>query len=186
MPDPGWIQTYTGRAFFPLDPRLEDIDIADIAYGLAGEMRFGNHAKQRYTVAQHSVLVSEQVPVQYALRGLLHDASEAYLGDIPRPLKVLDLFKGYREVEGVLEERIFTRFNVDPHDWEGKDAVKIADVLLLGVEVRDLMQPLVRAEDWMWCLAGTANSNLRITDVWSMEEAEWRFLTRFHDLGGER
>lgn len=85
-----WIQTYTGRQFYPVAPRPEDIDILDIAHALAMRCRYGGHAKQFYSVAQHSVLVARHVPAEDKLRALLHDALEAYspFGDIPRPSRV--------------------------------------------------------------------------------------------------
>ena len=77
-----WMQTYTGERFWPLDPRIEDIHIRDISMALGKLCRYGGHTIFFYSVAEHSVLVSEYVPEEYALWGLLHDASEAYLSDI--------------------------------------------------------------------------------------------------------
>lgn len=187
MPDGGWTQTRYGHKISPLAPDLTSIDIRDIAYGLAGQNRFGGHARairgHRYNVAQHSVHVSEQVPPPFALRGLLHDASEAYLGDVPRPLKSLDAFKGYREAEAHLEAVIYQKYGLQPYDWKGIDTVKTADILLLGIEARDLMQPLVDPPAWQWCLDAIGDNNFRIHTVWSPDEAEWRFLKRFEELG---
>lgn len=184
MRNDSWLQVHTGIAFYPLAPTVKSIDIRDIAYALAGINRFGAHARKRYSVAQHSVHVSQQVPPEFALRGLLHDASEAYLGDVPRPLKVLDIFKGYREVESKLEDAIFQRFGIDYWEPFATNAVKYADILLLGIEVRDLMQPLVDPPAWQWCLDAIGDNNFRIHTVWSPDEAEWQFLKRFEELGG--
>ncbi|MFG0247924.1 MAG: phosphohydrolase, partial [Phycisphaeraceae bacterium JB051] len=78
-----WIQTYTGKAFYPLreDPGI--IDIRDIAHALSLQCRFNGHCSDFYSVAQHSVHVSEVVPQAFALWGLLHDAAEAYMSDLP-------------------------------------------------------------------------------------------------------
>src|SRR5688572_18527016 len=85
-----WILTATGRSFWPLDPRADEICIDDIAQALAKVCRFGGHCCDFYSVAQHSVLVAhlvERSHPQLALHALLHDAAEAYLGDFTQPLK---------------------------------------------------------------------------------------------------
>jgi len=83
-----WMQTYTGRKFTPLNPSPADIDIVDIAHALSMTCRFGGHCKQFYSVAQHSVLMAEKAAPEDKLRALLHDAAEAYIGDLIRPVKV--------------------------------------------------------------------------------------------------
>src|ERR1039457_118422 len=85
----GFIGTFSGLRFWPLDPNPEKILIDDIAHALAHQCRFGGHASRFYSVAEHSVHVSRLCPPEDALWGLLHDASEAYLVDLPRPLKQL-------------------------------------------------------------------------------------------------
>lgn len=82
-----WMQTYTGRQFFPMDPRPEDIATADIARSLSMQCRYNGHTTRAYSVAEHSVLISRAVCPEHALAGLLHDATEAYLGDMVKPLK---------------------------------------------------------------------------------------------------
>jgi 5'-nucleotidase len=101
-----WMQTFTGRSFWPADPRPEDIDIVDIAHALSMQPRYGGHCTRFYSVAEHSRLVSEQVELRYGKPGLeraalLHDASEAYLVDIPRPVKVS--LSNYKELEARLD-----------------------------------------------------------------------------------
>lgn len=81
-----WMQTWTGRRFYPADPRPEDIDIIDVAHALAHTSRYGGHCRF-YSVAEHSVLVSQMVQPENALEGLLHDATEAYIADVIRPVK---------------------------------------------------------------------------------------------------
>lgn len=84
----GWMQTYTGKAFYPLDPRPDEVCIDDIAHALSQIPRFGGHARRHYSVAQHSWHMSCLFgnPL-LAYQALLHDAQEAYLGDIVQPLK---------------------------------------------------------------------------------------------------
>lgn len=89
---PQWIRTFTGKRFYPLKPTIEDIDILDIAHALSNQCRFSGHSKWHYSVGQHSVYVSQVVrslggsPTDI-MWGLLHDASEAYLVDLPTPVK---------------------------------------------------------------------------------------------------
>jgi uncharacterized protein len=91
-PEDEWVCTRSGRKFFPLDPRPDQVSIGDIAYGLAGKYRFGAQSPRRYTVAQHCVEVCRQLAREGAasdacLWGLLHDAAEAWLVDWQRPVK---------------------------------------------------------------------------------------------------
>jgi 5'-deoxynucleotidase YfbR-like HD superfamily hydrolase len=82
-----WFLTFTGKKFHPLDPQPEDICIEDIAHALSNICRFGGHCRQFYSVAQHSVIVS-QICTQATFQGLMHDATEYALGDMVRPLKI--------------------------------------------------------------------------------------------------
>lgn len=79
--------TYTGRTFWPLDPRPEEVCLEDIAHSLSHMARFNGHTKRFYSVAQHSIHLSAWVAEKHALHALLHDAAEAYVGDIIRPVK---------------------------------------------------------------------------------------------------
>jgi len=84
-----WILTYTGKRFDTLNPKPEDICIEDIAHALSMICRFGGHCRQFYSVAQHCLLVSCNLPVEAELWGLMHDAAEAYVGDVVTPIKRL-------------------------------------------------------------------------------------------------
>src|SRR5690606_29748913 len=92
-----WMQTFTGRRFWPLDPRPDEICIEDIAHALSMQCRYAGHCLSFYSVAEHSVLLSQHVAEPFRRWALLHDASEAYLVDVPRPIKG-DL-SNYRAVE---------------------------------------------------------------------------------------
>lgn len=83
----GCIDTFTGGKFWPLDPRPEEIDIRDIAHALSLQCRYLGHAKEFYSVAQHSRIVAGLASGPNKLWGLLHDAAEAYIGDMVRPIK---------------------------------------------------------------------------------------------------
>jgi len=133
-----WIQTFTGIQFWPLDPRPEEIRIEDIAHALSLQCRFAGHCERFYSVAEHSVRVSLAVPEVDALWGLLHDAAEAYLVDLPRPIKRwCEMGRLYREIEDNLMLSICQAFGLSA---EQPASVKSADVVLLVTEKRDLMK----------------------------------------------
>lgn len=108
----GWLQTFTGRAFWPLDPRVDDVDPVDIAHALSMLCRYGGHVRAFFSVAEHCVLMSHAVAPENALWALLHDATEAYMGDMVRPLK--RQMPAYAEAEDRLMEVICARFGLDP------------------------------------------------------------------------
>ena len=110
----GCINTFSGLRFWPLNPDPEKILIGDIVHALAHQCRFGGHASRVYSVAEHSVHISRLCPPEVALWGLLHDASQAYLVDLPRPLKQLPEFAAYREAERRLQRMIAVRFGLPP------------------------------------------------------------------------
>jgi hypothetical protein len=108
------MQTFTGRAFYPLDPRPDDVDPVDIAHALSLICRFGGHSKHFYSVAEHCVLMAQWVEKvstrEDALWALLHDATEAYVGDMVRPLK--RSMPDYRETEDRLMDVICYKFGL--------------------------------------------------------------------------
>lgn len=126
-----WMQTLTGRMFFPLDPRQDEIDVRDIARGLAMRCRYSGQITEFYSVAEHSVIVSYAVANEdpsAAREALLHDATEAYLGDMIRPLK--SSMPTFCAAEDQLEAVIFARFGVEPTP-ETRAVVKRADNRIL-------------------------------------------------------
>jgi hypothetical protein len=134
----GWICTASGREFWPLDPRPEEVDIEDIAHALSRACRFAGHCSRLYTVGEHSILVASWVPPEDALWGLLHDAAEAYLPDMPRPLKRLPEFAWYRAAERRVMDAVCDRFGLPRAEPQ---SVKAADLRALATEARDLMPP---------------------------------------------
>ena len=176
-----YIETFTGVAFRPLDPNPADICIEDIAHALAHQCRFSGHTRRFYSVAEHSVRVAELLEAQghtpdVLLWGLLHDASEAYLVDIPTPLKQSPMFDAYRLAEFVLNRAIAERFRV-PALGIGHWHVGQADAVLLATEARDLMP--YRPEHW-----GTLTAE-PLEDVivpWSPRTAERNFLRTYNRL----
>lgn len=135
-----WMQTYTGRRFYPLDPRPEEIDRADIAHALSLLCRYGGHVDRFYSVAEHCVLMSRAVEPEHALPALLHDATEAYVVDVPRPLK--RQLAGYAAIEEQVWFAIAYHFRLP---LELPASVKEADNRILLTERAALMP---RAERW--------------------------------------
>lgn len=167
-----WIATYSGRPFFPMAPRVEDVRIADIAHALSNLCRFAGHTRQFYSVAQHSVLVSRFCAPADAKWGLLHDASEAYLCDIVSPVKHHVGLGGYRAIERQVQAVIAQAFGLPA---EEPASVKAADKVLLKTEQRDLM-PM--PDGW---LPGEATLGHRLVPL-EPRHAEQLFLLRFHEL----
>lgn len=133
----GWIVTFTGRQFWPLDPRVDDIDIRDIAHGLSNMCRFTGQCREFYSVAEHSYRCASEAPNWLALSMLLHDASEAYLCDVSRPVKHAKGMESYREAEARLMAVIGERYDVSFDD----PLVHQIDDSMLMTEKRDLMPP---------------------------------------------
>lgn len=138
-----WCGTYTGVHFWSIDARPEDIRTEDIAHALSQICRFNGHSKYFYSVAQHSINVAKAIKdagysniVQFY--GLIHDASEAYLCDIPRPLK--NYLPGYKETEKNLMDIIYQAFVVPCPSIEESAIVKKYDDIILTVESKALMK----------------------------------------------
>lgn len=130
-----WIQTFSGGQFWPLDPRAEEVELTDIAHQLAKICRFGGATEAFYSVAEHSLRVADLVPPELRLQALLHDAAEAYCGDVVRPLK--RNLVGFDAVEARIARVIGERFGVDLVALH--PLVKQADNEMLAVEFRDLL-----------------------------------------------
>lgn len=118
------ITTWTGARVDVLDAKPDDIWIADIAHALARTCRYGGHVTHHLSVARHSIWVSEELDgTGHELWGLLHDASEAYLGDMVKPLKHHPSMAIFRETEDALDRVIAERFSLDyPMPSEVHDA----------------------------------------------------------------
>lgn len=172
-----WSQTYTGVQFWLLQPREDDIRISDIAHSLSLQCRFNGHCSRFYSVAEHSVRVSWHLPPELQLWGLLHDAAEAYLGDLVRPVKCQPEAKWYRDVEDNLLRCIAGRFDLI---WPMPAKVKIADNTLLATEARDLMGPA--PAPWA-VLPEPLDHDI---EPWDPKVVEQRFLDRFDELRNRR
>jgi hypothetical protein len=132
MSNPPVIRTFTGKLVNPLDLRHEDIDIVDIAHALSLCNRFAGHTKFPISVAQHSVFVAKLCPWE-PLTALLHDASEAYLGDVTKWLKHSDAMAGYREAEERAQRVIYEVFDCA---LDSPPEIEVADRLMVQFEGR--------------------------------------------------
>lgn len=174
-----WMQTFTGRKFWPLDPRADEIVIEDIAHGLAMSCRYGGHSQRFYSVAEHAWLVSYYVPPAFALHGLLHDSAEAFIGDMIRPLKHQPEMAEFRRCEEAIETQVALAFGIE---WspEAFTAVKEIDDRILVDEIVEMMaDPRVYLETGR--LSETPPVGATIVG-WEPAEAERRFLARFTEL----
>ncbi|MDL2284483.1 metal-dependent phosphohydrolase [Oxalobacter sp. OttesenSCG-928-P03] len=169
------ILTCSGDYFSFINPEAYHFEIETIAHALSQLCRFTGHTSAFYSVAQHSVLVSGLVPREMQLAGLLHDATEAFVGDMTKPLK--DMFPEFRRIEKNIERAICRQYGIPcplPHE------IKQADLILLATEKRDLM-PHVN-DQWNY-LEGVEAMKEKITP-WSPALAKERFLERFYELDG--
>lgn len=138
-----YVSTFSGNRFYPLEPRIDHVAIEDIAHGLAYQCRFNGQTREFYSVAQHSLIVAELVPPPLRLAALLHDAAEAYLGDMVKPLKVL--MPEFSALEERVSAIIADTFGIDFSDYA---PIKHADLTALATEKRDLMPH--SAERWAY------------------------------------
>lgn len=169
-----FIQTYTGKKFDYLAATADDIDIEDIANALANICRYSGHVPKFYSVAQHSVLCSQLVPVEYAFEALMHDAAEAYVQDIPAPLK--SLLPDYRRMETMVDDLIRNKFGLP---FEHSTVVKYADLTMLATERRDL--EIDDGTKWD-VLEGIPASDLIQVDPLRPGQAFGLFMNRFNEL----
>lgn len=169
-----FLQTYTGRQYWPCDPKPNEVFIEDIAHALSLQCRYAGHCLRYYSVAEHSVLIARYLAAKHApevaLAGLLHDASEAYCVDIPRPLK--PYLTNYKDIEEDNWKAIAARYRLSaeiPAEVHDADNRIIADEL-------DNLVPMA----WHARYAGQElGVNLR---YWSPEKAEVEFLATFDAL----
>ena len=170
-----WIQTYTGRKFDLLDPQPDMIALEDIAHHLSMQCRFNGACREFYSVAQHSVHVAELLPPELQAHGLLHDAAEAYIGDMVRPLK--RLLPTFADVERNILAAIGRRFEIGLLSVAKLAAVKAADNTMLATEARDLMAD--SPDDW----GLTAEPRESVVIPWTSNGASLIFLATAWQLG---
>jgi 5'-deoxynucleotidase YfbR-like HD superfamily hydrolase len=169
-----WFLTASGRKFWPLDPRPEDFSIEDIAHGLSNISRFGGHCRTFYSVAQHSLMVMNHTPEPFKRVALMHDAPEAYVGDMVRPLKYS--MPQYMEAEAKVWRAIAARFDLP---LEIPKEVKLADDRALMTEKRDLLPSTFNFD-----MVHAAPFDEQVDDI-PPGVAKTLFLLRFQSLFSE-
>lgn len=168
-----WILTQSGQQFDLLRPTASMIKPVDIAHTLSRLCRFNGHTRAHYSVAQHSLIVASLVPTEHQLVALLHDATEAYIGDMTRPLKAV--MPEYQYVENQIWLAVCERFDIQI-DLPG--CVKQADMVALATERRDLMP--VHPGEWD-CLRGVQPMKETIIPF-SAESASMMFFSQLMAL----
>lgn len=169
-----WITTYSGNKFYPLDVRPEDILIEDIAHALSQICRFGGQCKNFYSVAQHSInvyldLKENGYNEEIQLFGLLHDGSEAYIGDIPTPIKYK--LSEYLEIEDPIQNLIFSSFHLPTYNEEIHKIIKESDKSIFYNEAIRLMKD---TNNW---ISNNEYRKINIdTSFQNMEEVKNEFL----------
>lgn len=173
-PDFPTIFTWSEFYFDYSKPFENRINIEDIAAGLSNTCRFAGQCHWFYSVAEHSVLVSHVVPDEYAMIGLLHDAAEGYVGDVPAPLK--QLLPDFRRIEDSLQQAIWRNFDIIPSE-EAMEAVHEADLAMLKLEQKEVMGNKDR-----WYRLDKVKPADTSVSFWSPHEAREEFLARFKEL----
>jgi 5'-deoxynucleotidase YfbR-like HD superfamily hydrolase len=170
-----WIETYTGKKFYPQEPKWEDIDIADVAHSLSNKCRFSGATYRFYSVAQHSVHICEFTPEPWKMEALLHDAAEAYFPDIPHPMK--PFMRELAQMEEAIHSAVARRFNLD-HPWPA--IVKRLDNEIIADEARCLMH--TGGREWLNGRTGFAKAII----PWEPRDAERIFLDKFSECLASR
>jgi hypothetical protein len=162
------LRTYpTGRLVHPLDPREDEISIVDIAWSLSNINRYNGYTHLPYSVGQHSVHVAMCLPERLRLLGLLHDASEAYLGDVTAPIK--KYLGGYEQYEKNMMSTIYTKFGLMP-SYNEFAAVHMIDQKIRISEQHALTRHPVDVNQGL---------NIRIRP-WGQQKSYITFLLVFH------
>ena len=166
------IMLHSGSWLDLLAPHINDFTIEDIAHGLALQCRYAGQCRDFYSVAEHSMLVCDLVQ-EDPLAALLHDAAEAFLGDVTRPLK--QMLPDYRRIEAEMQKAIFERFEVDP---QSNSAIKKADLRVLAAEQSQVMP--IGTDEWAH-RDGIEPAPVKVRFL-APREAKAEFLQRFETL----
>lgn len=162
----------SGKYYSYTSPESNEWDIEDIALSLSHLCRYSGQIQKFYSIAQHCYLVSYAVDQKYALDGLLHDGVEAFMVDIPTPLK--NLLPDYKALEKRHEAEMFKRLGLE---YPMNPAVHKADRELLCAEVRDM-----KTANSHWDFCSTDVSHIAHIDPWTSDKSRKMFLKRYYQL----
>lgn len=184
MNSPSAIQTFTGVFVDVFNPNPDEIHIEDIAHALANQCRFSGHTNPRWSVASHSLLVCALVAEPHKLASLIHDSSEAYLVDLPRPIKRHPRMDVYRELEDAMEFTIASKFGAE-YPWN--EAVHYADRIAIWAEADLFMWGTLHWQEYQperEHVADVEHAKALIADLIHLDP-ETTFLSTFKVLTGK-
>jgi len=170
-----WLQTFTGRVIWPLDPRPEEIHIKDIAGPLSKMVRFGGHGLRFLSVAEHSVLIKRATAkLKYGPRlqrqALFHDGSESIIVDVPRPIK--PYLTNYKDIEHDIMLTVANKFEFE---WPMHPNIKRLDDACLAQEIAENMRQAELAEQWRGKPTLSSMVGIRL-EYWSPQRAFDEFM----------
>lgn len=187
-----WMITTTGRQFFIAQPEPDAICIDDIAHQLALSNRFNGATYRPYSVAEHSLLVAEIAERDLGLRdpcgvlaALMHDAHEAYFGDVISPVKAA-LGEAGRFVESRLERAVQRRYGLITPTTAYRELIRRADLMALATERRDLTAPHSTPWSMLTGIEPAGWVNLHDRDAFDWRDWRQAFADRFHELNFRR
>ena len=163
-----YIQTFTGKYFYVEDPQEDEICIADIAHALSMQCRYNGHCPRFYSVAEHSVLLARMVPKDMKRWALLHDASETYVPDVPRPFK--KYLAGFKEIENKIMVVVAKKYNLKGNM---PDLVHHLDTNIVGEEATQLWR---EPPDWA---VHYEPINMPTIQAWEPDRAKDEFIKEF-------
>jgi len=166
-----WMQTFTGRAFWPMDPQPEEVCIEDIAHALSHICRYVGHCLRFYSVAEHSVLLYRFAPAEFKKAALMHDSPEAYVVDLPRPLK--PFIRSYKYIERDVAEAIQKKFDL-PNICPPEVAKLDARIL------QDEQQQNMSSPPMSWSTQALEPLGVKL-EFWSPQVAEVMFLSAYRE-----
>ncbi|MHC4616275.1 MAG: HD domain-containing protein [Planctomycetota bacterium] len=175
-----WIETASGKAFWYDNVEPDVIEPCDVIHSLSQQCRYLGHCARFYSVAEHTCHVVDLLPDQLKLFGILHDWSEAYTGDLPKPMKLL--LPKYSEIEEKIQNAIYTKFAGRLPTPDEHHEIKRADLMSLKAEVLALSHSL--GYTWGSWFQDIPAPEFRV-HCWDCEKAKNELFDRWLTIEGE-